>query len=62
MSIKKSFAFAFIVTMVAMALDMMFHMAGESLFGVAIAVHLPYVLVKTTVVFGHFFGFRIGWA
>lgn len=51
MSWSKSIAFAGMVTIAAMALDMMFHMAGESLFGVAIAVHLPYVLVKTAIVF-----------
>lgn len=44
MSFKKSFAFAFVVTLAAMALDMMYHMATD------VAVHLPYVLVKTTVV------------
>ncbi len=57
MSYKKSFAFAFIVTMVAMALDIMFHMAGVSLFGVDIAVHLPYVLVKAAVVLWTLFWF-----
>ncbi len=51
MSWSKSIAFAFLVTLAAMALDMMFHLSGESLFGVNIAVHLPYVLVKTAIVF-----------
>ncbi len=35
---------SFVVTMSAMALDMMFHMAS------GVAVHLPYVLVKVAVV------------
>lgn len=42
--LKKSLSFAFVVTMSAMALDMMFHMATN------VAVHLPYVLVKAVVV------------
>jgi hypothetical protein len=44
MTLKKAFAFSFVVTMAAMALDMMFHMAT------GVAVHLPYVLVKVAVV------------
>jgi len=44
MTLKKSLALSFVVTMSAMALDMMFHMATN------VAVHLPYVLVKVAVV------------
>ncbi len=44
MVIKKALAFSFIVTIAAMALDTMFHLA------VGTAVHLPYVLVKLVVV------------
>lgn len=44
MNLKKALALSFVVTMCAMALDMMFHMAT------GVAVHLPYVLVKVAVV------------
>ncbi len=44
MTLKKALALSFVVTMSAMALDMMFHMAT------GVAVHLPYVLVKVAVV------------
>lgn len=57
MTKTKASAFAFVVTMAAMAIDMMVHMSGEPLFGVDIAVHLPYVLVKTTIVLWTLFWF-----
>ena len=44
MTLKKALDLSFVVTMSAMALDMMFHMAT------GVAVHLPYVLVKVAVV------------
>ncbi len=50
MSTIKAFAFALVVGLAAQAIDIMFHMSGESLFGVDIAVHLPYVLVKLTII------------
>jgi hypothetical protein len=51
MDYKKALAFAFVITLASQTLDIMIHLAD------GVAVHLPYIAVKSTVIFWTLFWF-----